>query len=140
MKNTSSILKANNISFNKCLIIADKRVPKKNLLVLKKQILSKTKLILSIFNSSEKNKNQQSVNIILNKLFKNNFNRDDCIISLGGGITGDVAGYTASIYKRGLKFINIPSTLLAQVDSSIGGKTGINNSYGKKFSWCIFST
>ena len=107
LKNTSNILKNNNISFNKCLIIVDKRVPKKNLLVLKKQILSKTKLT-HLFNSSEKNKNQQSVNIILNKLFKNNFNRDDCIISLGGGITGDVAGYTASIYKRGLKFINIP--------------------------------
>ena len=137
LKNTSSILKSNNISFNKCLIIADKRVPKKNLLSLKKQILSKTKFT-HLFNSSEKNKNQQSVNIILNKLFKNNFNREDCIISLGGGITGDVAGYAASIYKRGLKFINIPSTLLAQVDSSIGGKTGINNSYGKNLVGAFF--
>ena len=64
-------------------------------------------------------------------MFKFNFNRNDCIISFGGGITGDVSGFTASIFKRGLKFINIPTTLLAQVDSSIGGKTGVNNKYGK---------
>ena len=49
----------------------------------------------------------------------------------GGGIVGDVVGFASSTYKRGIKFINIPSTLLAQVDSSIGGKTGINNTFGK---------
>jgi len=53
------------------------------------------------------------------------------LISLGGGITGDVSGFAASLFKRGLKFVNIPTTLLAQVDSSIGGKTGINSKYGK---------
>ena len=53
------------------------------------------------------------------------------MIAIGGGIVGDVSGFAANIYKRGLKFINIPSTLLAQVDSSIGGKTGINNKFGK---------
>jgi len=73
----------------------------------------------------------KNVNLILNKLFKFNFNRNDCIISFGGGIVGDVSGFAASIFKRGLKFVNIPTTLLAQVDSSIGGKTGVNNKYGK---------
>ena len=53
------------------------------------------------------------------------------MISLGGGITGDVSGFAASIFKRGLQFINIPTTLLSQVDSSIGGKTGINTQHGK---------
>ena len=53
------------------------------------------------------------------------------LISLGGGITGDVSGFAASLFKRGLKFANIPTTLLAQVDSSIGGKTGVNSKYGK---------
>ena len=67
------------------------------------------------------------MSILLNK----NFNRNDCVISIGGGITGDVSGFAASIFKRGLKFINIPTTLLSQVDSSIGGKTGINNKHGK---------
>ena len=64
-------------------------------------------------------------------MIKDNFIRSDCIISFGGGITGDVSGFAASIFKRGLKFINIPTTLLSQVDSSIGGKTGINSKYGK---------
>ena len=84
-----------------------------------------------IFIANERNKNQKNVNLIQNILFKNRFNRDDGIVAFGGGITGDVVGYCASIYKRGIKFINIPTTLLSQVDSSIGGKTGINNSYGK---------
>ena len=53
------------------------------------------------------------------------------MISIGGGITGDVSGFAASIFKRGLKFINIPTTLLSQVDSSVGGKTGVNHKYGK---------
>ena len=126
----SNILKSNNISFEKTLIIVDSKLPKKKLSILKKKIISKKKIIL-FFNASEKNKNLKSINLILNKLFKLNFNRNDCIISFGGGITGDVSGFAASIYKRGLKFINIPTTLLAQVDSSIGGKTGVNNSYGK---------
>jgi len=53
------------------------------------------------------------------------------IIGFGGGITGDVASFIASIFKRGINFFNIPTTLLAQVDSSIGGKTGVNSSFGK---------
>jgi 3-dehydroquinate synthase len=53
------------------------------------------------------------------------------LISIGGGITGDLSGFAASLFKRGLQFINIPTTLLSQVDSSIGGKTGINTKYGK---------
>ena len=126
----SNIFKSNNIFFEKSLIVYDTKVPIKNLNILKKNIKSKTKIVHH-FNSSEKNKNLKNINSILNKLFKLNFNRNDCIISLGGGITGDVSGFAASIYKRGLKFINIPTTLLSQVDSSIGGKTGVNNRYGK---------
>ena len=137
IKNISSIIQTNNIKFNKCLIVADKKVPKKNLSILKNKIPCKTKSI-HLFNPSEKNKNQESVNKILNKLLINNFNRGDCIISFGGGITGDVTGFAASIFKRGLKFINIPTTLLAQVDSSIGGKTGINNKYGKNLVGSFF--
>mgnify|MGYP000132562357 CR=1 FL=1 len=130
IKNISSIIQSNNIKFNKCLIVADKKVPKKNLSILKNKISCKTKSI-HLFNPSEKNKNQESVNKILDKLLVNNFNRGDCIISFGGGITGDVTGFAASIFKRGIKFINIPTTLLSQVDSSIGGKTGVNSEYGK---------
>ena len=137
IKDIKSIIRSNKIYFNKCLIVADKNVPKKNLLILKKKNLCK-KILIHIFNPSEKNKNQQSVNKIIDKLLINNFNRNDCIISLGGGITGDVTGFVASIYKRGLKYVNIPTTLLAQVDSSIGGKTGINNVYGKNLVGTFF--
>jgi 3-dehydroquinate synthase len=124
------ILKENLINFNQCLVVADKNVPKK---LINKALnsLPKKKVTLHYFNSSEKNKNQKSINNILSILLSKNFNRNDCVISIGGGITGDVSGFAASIFKRGLKFINIPTTLLSQVDSSIGGKTGINSKYGK---------
>ena len=124
------ILKENLINFNQCLVIADKNVPKK-LIDKVLNSLPQKKISLHYFNSSEKNKNQKSINKILSILLSKNFNRNDCVISIGGGITGDISGFAASIFKRGLKFINIPTTLLSQVDSSIGGKTGINSKYGK---------
>ena len=71
------------------------------------------------------------VNYYLKILLSKNFNRSDLIIAVGGGITGDVAGFVSSIFKRGINFINIPTTLLAQVDSAIGGKTGVNSNFGK---------
>ena len=123
-------LKKNLINFNQCLVIADKNVPKK----LVNKILNslpKKGVLIYYFNASEKNKNQKSIDNVLSILLSKNFNRNDCIISVGGGITGDVSGFVASIFKRGLKFVNIPTTLLSQVDSSIGGKTGINSKYGK---------
>jgi len=69
--------------------------------------------------------------IIIEKLLNNNFNRSDCVIALGGGVLGDLSAFVSNLTKRGIKFINIPTTLLAQVDASIGGKTGINSSQGK---------
>ena len=128
--NLYKIIADNSIFFNKCLIIIDNKIKKK--IVLK--ILSKFKRknrIVYFFNANEKNKNQKNVKKILNLLLKNNFQRNDCLISIGGGITGDVSGFASSIYKRGMKFVNVPTTLLAQVDSSIGGKTGVNTAHGK---------
>ena len=124
------LIKENLINFDQCLVVADKNVPKK---LIKKTLSSLPKKVTTLyyFNASEKNKNQKSINIILSILLKKNFKRNDCLISIGGGITGDVSGFAASMFKRGLKFINIPTTLLSQVDSSIGGKTGINTKYGK---------
>tara|TARA_B100001173_G_scaffold81715_1_gene69844 strand:- start:1806 stop:2912 length:1107 start_codon:yes stop_codon:yes gene_type:complete len=124
------IFSSQKLSFSKVLIVIDKNIPLK----FKKKLIKNVKCDLKktyIFNANEKNKNQKNVDLIQKVLFKNKFNRADCLIAFGGGITGDVVGYCASTYKRGMKFINIPTTLLSQVDSSIGGKTGINNSYGK---------
>ena len=125
-----NLLKKNNIKFERCLLIIDKNVPISEIKKIKKNLQNK-KIFTYYFISNEINKNQKNVNLITKILLKENFSRQDCLISIGGGITGDVSGYAASIFKRGMQFINIPTTLLSQVDSSIGGKTGINTSYGK---------
>ena len=130
INNLLKILNNNLITFNKCLLIIDNKVPKKFIIKINSLLKKKEKFVY-FFKSSEINKSQKTINKLLNILLKNNFHRNDCLISVGGGITGDVASFTASIFKRGIKFINIPTTLLAQVDSSIGGKTGINSKYGK---------
>lgn len=84
-----------------------------------------------VINSGEEYKNLDTVSSIYESLARKNFTRSDLIIALGGGIVGDVAAFVASTYMRGLPFINIPTTLLAQVDSCIGGKTGVNTDFGK---------
>ena len=124
------ILKKNSIDFSKCLIVVDKNIGEKKINIIKNQFKNK-KIYIHLYKSSEINKNQKNVNLILKILLSKNFSRKDCLISLGGGITGDVGGFAASIFKRGLQFINVPTTLLSQVDSSIGGKTGINTKHGK---------
>ncbi|MCI0469213.1 MAG: 3-dehydroquinate synthase [Nitrospirae bacterium] len=68
---------------------------------------------------------------ILTELLKNRLDRNSAIIALGGGVIGDIAGFAASIYMRGIHFAQVPTTLLSQVDSSVGGKTGVNHYLGK---------
>ena len=121
----------------KIALIIDKNVPNKFKKDLKVN-LKNYNLIFLPFLANEKSKNIKSVNFYLNKLLLNNFNRADLVIGVGGGITGDVVGFTASIFKRGLNFINIPTTLLAQVDSAIGGKTGVNTPHGKNLIGAFF--
>lgn len=79
-----------------------------------------------IIRTSEKNKSYESLQKIHSALIKNNFNRDSVLVAIGGGIIGDIAGFAASTYMRGIKYIQVPTTLLSAVDSSVGGKTGIN--------------
>ena len=126
----SKILSDNSIKFEKCLFVIDKNVPNKLILQIKKSLQHK-KIFIYTFNANEKSKNQTTIDTINKILLNKNFSREDCLLAIGGGITGDVSGFAASTFKRGLQFINIPTTLLSQVDSSIGGKTGINTKYGK---------
>ncbi len=128
--NFLKILNKHSIRFKKCLFIVDKNVPNKFIKKLRKNLNKKDFFFLHI-NANEKNKSQKTINEILESLLKKNFSRQDCLIAIGGGITGDITGFAASLFKRGLQFVNIPTTLLSQVDSSIGGKTGINTIYGK---------
>ena len=114
----------------KIAVFIDKKIPKKFSIKIKKN-LKKYKTYIFFISSSEKNKNLDQANLMMNKLLKLNFNRSDVIIGVGGGIIGDMSGFVSSVYKRGINFINLPSTLLAQVDSCIGGKTGINSKHGK---------
>ena len=130
IKNLNLYLKTNSIIFNQCLLIIDKNIPNKMIAKITKS-LTKKKVSKFIFVANEKNKNINYVNKILQILLNKNFSRQDCIITIGGGITGDVGGFAASLYKRGLGYINVPTTLLSQVDSSIGGKTGVNTKEGK---------
>jgi len=81
--------------------------------------------------AGEAQKSMTNLEEILNSLFEAGFDRSDLLIAFGGGVIGDLAGFAASIYKRGMPFVQIPTTLLAQVDSSVGGKTAVNNKYGK---------
>jgi len=72
-----------------------------------------------------------TVEQILNECFEYKLDRKSLLIAFGGGVIGDMTGFCASLYQRGIDFIQIPTTLLSQVDASVGGKTGVNNSYGK---------
>ena len=130
IKDLASHLKKNSINFNKCLLIIDDKVPRKMITKLTRSLKGK-KVSKFLFKANEKNKNYKIVYKILQVLLNKNFSRLDCVITIGGGITGDVGGFVASLYKRGLKFINVPTTLLSQVDSSVGGKTGVNTKEGK---------
>ncbi len=93
--------------------------------------ISAKELYIITVPDGEEYKNQTSIDTILESLFNHRFNRKSMLIALGGGVIGDMTGYAASIYQRGIDFIQIPTTLLSQVDASVGGKTGMNNSYGK---------
>ena len=111
-------------------IILDKKIPSKFKKIIKNKLKNYNLLILP-FSANEKNKSINIVNYYLKLLLSKNFNRSDLLIAVGGGVTGDVAGFVASIFKRGINFINVPTTLLAQVDAAVGGKTGVNSVFGK---------
>ena len=82
-------------------------------------------LIIEI-KSGEENKNIVTCNFIWQQLTENNFDRNALLINLGGGVIGDMGGFCASTYKRGIDFVQIPTTLLAMVDASVGGKLGVD--------------
>ena len=84
-----------------------------------------------ILPDGEQHKNQHSLFAIYDELIKKNHHRDTTLLALGGGVVGDITGFAAATYQRGVRFIQLPTTLLAQVDASVGGKTAINHPLGK---------
>ena len=84
-----------------------------------------------ILPDGEKYKNIEHLNLVFDALLASGFNRDCTVLALGGGVIGDMAGFASACFQRGVYFIQVPTTLLSQVDSSVGGKTGINHPLGK---------
>lgn len=111
---------------NKLLIIISEKVNK--LYGKKLDFKNSIKFVLK---DGEEQKNFKNYEKILNFALKNKLERKDAIVAIGGGVVGDIAGFVASTYLRGIDFIQIPTTLLACVDSSVGGKVAINTKYGK---------
>lgn len=114
----------------KVAVVTNHTISKLHLDYLLSKISAKELHIVEL-KDGEEYKNQESIDTILNSLFEHRFNRKSLLIAFGGGVVGDMTGYAASIYQRGVDFIQIPTTLLSQVDASVGGKTGFNNKYGK---------
>lgn len=111
---------------NKILIIISEKVNK-----LYGQKFNYKNSIKFVLKDGEEQKNFKNYERILNFALKNKLERKDAIITVGGGVVGDIAGFVASTYLRGIDFIQIPTTLLACVDSSVGGKVAINTNFGK---------
>jgi len=94
-------------------------------------LFSNRNVIEYILPDGEQEKKLKTVHKIIDRLMEAGFGRDSTLIALGGGVVGDITGFTASIFMRGINFIQIPTTLLAQVDASVGGKTAVNHKAGK---------
>jgi len=93
--------------------------------------LGGSRVVEAILPDGESHKTLATVARILDVLVANRFGRDCTVVALGGGVVGDMAGFAASCYQRGVAYVQVPTTLLAQVDSSVGGKTGVNHPGGK---------
>lgn len=122
-----------NITTNKqIVIITDNNVAKYHLNVLENLLQRNNYQVISlIIQAGESAKSTKIKEYLETKMFQDNINRQALVIAFGGGVIGDLAGYLASTYMRGIKYIQIPTTLLAMIDSSVGGKTAINTKFGK---------
>jgi len=115
----------------KLLLISDTGVPKNIIKKVTSITKNHSKVFTIILDQGEKSKSLSNFQSIINFLIDQKFDRSDGIIAVGGGVIGDISGFVSSTYLRGISFIQIPTTLLAQVDSSVGGKTAINIPAGK---------
>ncbi|HEY5557036.1 3-dehydroquinate synthase [Acetobacterium sp.] len=132
LKDRLSKMKALFSEYHKVMIITDKNVAKEYLIAVERQIrLAGPKVYNIVIPPGEKSKCLDQTSIIYNELVNCNMTRSDAIVTLGGGVVGDLGGFCAATFLRGIDLIQIPTSLLAQVDSSVGGKVGIDLEYGK---------
>ena len=126
-----NIDKLKNIKLNtKVVVVTNPTISALHLEYLLSKIEAKEISVVTI-PDGEQYKHMQTIEDILEHCFTHKLNRSSVLIAFGGGVIGDMTGFTASIYQRGIDFIQIPTTLLSQVDASVGGKTGVNNKFGK---------
>lgn len=105
------------------LVVTDDGVPKTYSEKIEKACKKCVKVCLK---QGEQSKNFDSFKLLLHTMLQNDFTRKDCVVAVGGGVVGDIAAFSASCYMRGIEFYNVPTTLLSQLDSSVGGKTAID--------------
>ncbi|WP_411727791.1 3-dehydroquinate synthase [Methyloglobulus sp.] len=125
-----SVLYARHIKGSQALVVTSNTVAALYLDAVLENLRS-YKVAKVILPEGEQFKNLEIINQIFDTLLVNKFGRSATLIALGGGVIGDMGGFAAACYQRGIPFIQIPTTLLAQVDSSVGGKTGVNHPLGK---------
>ena len=118
------------VSGKKVLIVTNETIAPLYLESLQQQ-LSDKHVDSVILADGERHKNLETLNLIFDQLIGGHHDRKTTLIALGGGVVGDMTGFAAACYQRGVPFIQIPTTLLAQVDSSVGGKTAVNHAMGK---------
>ena len=118
--------KLEDIDFSNALIITDT-----NVYTLCKEMIDALGFPVITVQPGEKSKTLKVYSEVIEKVIVTGLNRDALILAIGGGVVGDLAGFVAATYLRGIRYIQVPTTLLAQVDSSIGGKVAVNSKYGK---------
>lgn len=130
--NNSGKIIAKTVKTRKAAVITDDIVNELYYDVLEKSLKNEGfSVVKFVFKNGEASKSTETLNSIYTFLCENSITRSDCIIALGGGVVGDISGYAAATFLRGLDYIQIPTTLLAQIDSSVGGKTAIDLPCGK---------
>jgi len=130
-KNSMASQIASYITGRQVLIVTNDTVAPLYLQALQEALAADFTVNVCVLPDGEQYKNQTSINQIYDALMAAHFNRDVTLIALGGGVVGDMTGFAAASFMRGVNFIQIPTSLLSQVDSSVGGKTGINHPQGK---------
>lgn len=107
----------------RCLILTDENIPKEYIDTLSRQCMEP---LVFVIPAGEESKTLEMLGQVIEAMLEAEFSRTDCVLALGGGVVGDLAGFVAASFQRGIDFYNIPTTVLSQVDSSIGGKVAVN--------------
>ncbi len=139
LQQAGSLIKDTDGKIQKLLVVTDTNVCKLYMSKLRDSLESAGFEVYEfVFTSGEQSKNLDTVSKILSELAQNTFTRTDAVVALGGGVATDIAGFAASIFLRGIKVYQIPTSLLAQVDASVGGKTGVDLPQGKNLAGSFY--